>query len=67
MGNINDSSFEDVWFGAEYRRLREHRHLPACRTCTPFTLFDSFHAHFTGDFRVSAEYAEIEQRFSASS
>ncbi|MGA8832704.1 MAG: SPASM domain-containing protein, partial [Desulfomonilaceae bacterium] len=67
MGNVYETSFEDVWFSAAYRKLREKRHLPACRGCTPFVPFDSFCAHFTGDFRVSEEFKEFEEQFAASS
>jgi MoaA/NifB/PqqE/SkfB family radical SAM enzyme len=64
MGNAFETSFEDVWFGAEYRKLRAERWLPACQTCTPFMVFDSFYTHFTGRFRVSEEFKEVERLFS---
>ena len=66
MGNAYKTSFEDVWFGTEYRRLREKRSLPACRTCNQFMPFDSFYTHFTGDFRVSKDFKEIEKLFTLS-
>ena len=60
MGNAYETSFEDVWFGNEYRKLREERHLDACRTCTPFIPFDSFNAHFTGDYKATEEFSDLE-------
>jgi MoaA/NifB/PqqE/SkfB family radical SAM enzyme len=65
LGNAFGTSFEDVWFGAEYRKLRERRHLPACRTCNVFMPFDSFYTHFTGDFRTSEAFREVERMYSA--
>jgi len=64
MGNAFETSFEDVWFGAEYCKLRADRWLPACQTCTPFMVFDSFYTHFAGDFRISEEFKEVERLFS---
>ena len=38
MGNVNDASLEDVWYGTEYQRYRTRlaradRSLPICRVC----------------------------------
>jgi len=63
LGNAFETCFEDVWFGAEYRRLREKRNLPACQNCTPFMPFDSFYTHFTGDFRISEAFKEVKELF----
>ncbi len=59
IGNAFKDGFEAVWFGAEYRRLRRERHLPACRTCAPFIPFDDPRAHFTAYFKEKAEFATI--------
>jgi len=63
IGNVFEAGFENVWFGSEYRKLREARHLSACRSCVPFIPFDDFCAHFSGDFKKSDEFKEVEQRF----
>ncbi len=59
IGNAFEDGFEAVWFGAEYRRLRRERHLPACRTCAPFIPFDDPRAHFTAYFKEKAEFGTI--------
>lgn len=56
MGNVYETSFEDVWFGEEYRKLREKRYLSCCRTCVPFTPFDEDNAHFTAHFKETDEF-----------
>jgi sulfatase maturation enzyme AslB (radical SAM superfamily) len=47
MGNVYETSFEDIWFGEEYRKLREKRYLPACQRCVQFIPFDDYAAHFS--------------------
>ncbi len=47
IGNVYEEGFESVWFGPAYRKLRRHRHLDACRRCTPFIPFDDPRAHLT--------------------
>lgn len=47
MGNVYKDSFESVWFGEEFIKLRKERYLPACKICTPFLSFDSKEAHLS--------------------
>ena len=48
MGNVYESSFESVWFGEKYEKLRRSRYLPACQECVPFSSFDDPASHLTG-------------------
>lgn len=59
IGNAFEAGFEAVWFGPAYRRLRRERHLPACRTCSPFLPFDDPRTHFTAHFKEREEFAGI--------
>jgi radical SAM protein with 4Fe4S-binding SPASM domain len=59
MGNVYERGFNEVWFGEEYRRLRKRRHLPACRVCPPLLPLDCDQAHYTADFKLSDDFAEI--------
>ena len=59
MGNVYETSFEEVWFGEAYRRLRERRYLEACQKCAPFIPLDDCEAHFTAYFKETESYREI--------
>jgi MoaA/NifB/PqqE/SkfB family radical SAM enzyme len=63
IGNAYKTSFEAVWFGKAYRKLRGKRYLPACKTCMPFVPFDHYLAHFTGDLKKTQEFEKIEKDF----
>lgn len=56
MGNVYETSFEDVWFSEEYRKLRDRRYLSCCQKCVPFTPFDEYNAHFTAHFKETEEF-----------
>ena len=60
MGNAYETSFEDVWFGEEYLKLRETRYLPACQKCVPFIPFDDYAAHFTADIKKTDVFKRYE-------
>lgn len=59
MGNVYESSFDDVWFGKKYIMLREKRHLIACQHCTPFIVIDDLRAHFDGHFKQRPDFNSI--------
>ena len=59
IGNVFESGFESVWFGEEYRKLRRRRHLPACRSCSPFIPFDDPGAHFTAYLKEKEDFREV--------
>lgn len=63
IGNVFESGFESVWFGEGYRKLRERRHLPACRSCSPFVPFDDPGAHFTAYLKEKEEFREVLDRY----
>jgi len=44
MGNIYETSFDDVWFGAVYKKLRRHP-LPFCYSCPYLLPFDDPRVH----------------------
>jgi MoaA/NifB/PqqE/SkfB family radical SAM enzyme len=67
MGNVYETTFETVWFGEAYRKLREKRHLPACRVCTPFIPLDDYRAHFTAHLKETSEFVQIDRVFEKSS
>jgi len=60
MGNVYETSFEDVWFGKEYCKLRKKRYLPACQKCVPFIPFDSYSAHFAAAFKETEDFQKCE-------
>lgn len=60
IGNVYETSFEEVWFGEEYRKLREKRYLSACKKCVPFTPFDDFSTHFTAYFKETEEFRKYK-------
>lgn len=59
MGNVFESSFDEVWFGKKYSMLRKKRHLAACQHCTPFVVIDDLHAHFDGHFKQRPDFDSI--------
>lgn len=59
MGNVYESSFNEVWFGGKYSMLRDKRYLPACKQCTPFIVFDDLRAHFDGHFKQRKDFTSI--------
>jgi MoaA/NifB/PqqE/SkfB family radical SAM enzyme len=66
MGNAYETSFEDVWFGSPYRKLRKVRYLAGCRDCSPFIPFDDYHAHFTSLYKSTREFEEAERKYAVS-
>jgi MoaA/NifB/PqqE/SkfB family radical SAM enzyme len=60
IGNAFESGFEPIWFGERYRRLRQTRDLPGCRSCSPFVAFDDPGAHFTAYLKEHRDLREIE-------
>ena len=63
MGNAYETTFEEVWFGKAYRKLRKKRHLRACQTCTPIITFDDPRAHFAAHFKEKKDFLAIEQKY----
>jgi len=51
MGNVYESGFDTVWFGARYRELRRHRNLAGCRNCAPFVPLDEVGAHMASTLK----------------
>jgi len=47
MGNAFTESFESIWFGERYHRLRKHRFFESCKRCVPNVSFDDPRAHMT--------------------
>ncbi len=66
MGNVYESTFESVWFGEAYRKLRKKRYLRSCQNCTAFIPLDEYGAHFTSTFKETAMFKDIEQEFESS-
>jgi len=62
MGNVYESSFENVWFGESYKRLRKHLNLPSCSDCARLIPLDRFSAHFTASYKRTASYQEEARR-----
>jgi MoaA/NifB/PqqE/SkfB family radical SAM enzyme len=60
VGNVYRDGFESVWFGEEYRKLRDKMHIPACRRCTPFVPLDDPRSHFTGVLKDHDEHVAIQ-------
>jgi len=52
MGNAYEQDFDEIWFGPEYEKLRNVRHLKACRTCQSSVPFDDFKAHIAPDLKL---------------
>lgn len=63
MGNVYETSFEAVWLGDAYRKLRRRRYLPACQKCMPFIPLADYRAHFTADFKETKEFEALAQGF----
>ncbi len=63
IGNAYETSFEDVWFGRAYRKLRKSRYLLACQKCIPFLSLDECQAHFTADFKETDEFREFDRNY----
>lgn len=63
IGNAYKETFESVWFGEAYSKLRRARYLPICKSCNPFTAFDNPSAHFHSDFKERKDYKKIEEKF----
>lgn len=58
MGNVYETSFEAVWFGERYKRLRKSRFFPACGRCMACVPFDNVAFHFIDDVKRTKEYRE---------
>jgi MoaA/NifB/PqqE/SkfB family radical SAM enzyme len=63
IGNAYETSFEDVWFGRAYRKLRKSRYLLACKKCMPFLSLDEYQVHFTADFKETDEFKKFERNY----
>ncbi len=65
MGHIfkEGQTFEDIWFGQSYERLRRERYLPACQTCNLFQTFDDWRTHFHPRVKLSPRFEEVADRF----
>jgi MoaA/NifB/PqqE/SkfB family radical SAM enzyme len=59
IGNVYQTSFEEIWFGEMYQKLRKTRFLQACRHCMPFIPLDDYHAHFTAHFKETQEFKQL--------
>jgi MoaA/NifB/PqqE/SkfB family radical SAM enzyme len=55
MGNAFKVSFESIWFGEKYHRLRQNRFFKACRRCIPNVSFDDPRAHITEHFKTESD------------
>jgi len=55
IGNVYEQDFEAVWFGKEYQKLRRSRHLPVCRSCSPYIPFDDPRTHLTASYKEGGE------------
>jgi len=60
IGNAFDTSFEDVWFGEAYRKLRKKRYLEVCQRCVPFRPFDDYRVHFHSLFKETEPFKSME-------
>lgn len=65
IGNAYDTSFEEVWFGEMYQRLRKRRFLRACQHCEQFIPLDDYRAHFTAFLKESPEFRQLEASLSS--
>lgn len=65
MGHIfqEGRSFEDIWFGQGYARLRRERYLSACQTCNLFQTFDDWRTHFHPRVKLSPRFEEVAGLF----
>jgi MoaA/NifB/PqqE/SkfB family radical SAM enzyme len=61
IGNVYETSFEKVWFGDMYKRLRKKRFLLVCQHCEQFIPLDDYRAHFTASFKESPEFRQLEE------
>jgi MoaA/NifB/PqqE/SkfB family radical SAM enzyme len=66
MGNVYKTSFEKVWFGRTYRRLRKNKFLSTCQSCPQFSPLDDFRVHFLPLFMESQEFKEFEKAYNLS-
>lgn len=60
MGNVYETSFDDVWFNEKFENLRRHRHLQVCQSCVPFSPLDFLECHISGEFRKTTEFNEYK-------
>jgi len=49
MGNTFETTFETIWFGKRYNKLRNHRFLSKCEKCLINVSFDDPNAHYIID------------------
>jgi len=63
MGNVYRSTFEAVWFGEAYRRLRKERWLPACHRCPGYRPFDDYAHHIHPMAAGSEESERIREQY----
>lgn len=59
MGNAYINTFESIWFGPQYNKLRKVRYLDACKRCVPFVPFDDLKAHLTENFKQEDDIKNI--------
>jgi MoaA/NifB/PqqE/SkfB family radical SAM enzyme len=56
-------SFDDIWFGQKYARLRRERWLDPCQNCNLSHTFDDWQTHFHAVVKMTPRYADIVGRF----
>ncbi len=59
LGNAFATGFDAIWFGQQYRKLREERHLDGCHTCKLYRPLDDAHVHFHPLVKTTARYKEV--------
>lgn len=63
MGDAYDRGFDAVWFGPEYRRLRDERFKPGCLNCNLFLTYDDYRSHFHPHLKTTPEWKDIAAGF----
>lgn len=63
MGDLASHTFEDIWFGEAYERLRlqhlTNRHPPKCAQCQELMYTVAEPARFTGARRATKIYTDV--------
>lgn len=67
LGNAFETSFESVWFGEKYIKLRKKRYLDVCQSCVPILPFDDYRTHIHAQLKERDDYSEIVARYEGSS
>ena len=63
MGDAYAHGFDAVWFGPEYRRLREERFKPGCLNCNLFLTYDDYRSHFHPYIKSTPQWKQISSHF----